>query len=319
MTDELNRFKTEINIIDYAASLGYQIDTPKSIKSCTIMRKDTAKIGISTGLDDHGVFYDFRKEKGGSIIDFVKSETGKNLGQIRQELRPWIGIGYRSPKQMYNYPKPLKTSKDRQKVAIKFAKAKLLETHRYIESRGIKKRTLRSKRFLGRIYSDDYGNAISPHYDHEGISGFSIINQNYKGFSESGEKGFWFSNYSADDNRIVICESVIDALSYHQLKGDDFSCYFSIDGQLSQKQLMLVDSLVCKNRNKKIVLAFDNDHAGRKYATQIQRLKNNANNITLDLPDQDEQDWNDVLNEAHNYYNKEILFSRIGGSQLRRE
>jgi len=168
---------------------------------------------------------------------------------------------------------------------------------------------------LGKIYSDDDGNAIFPHYDHDGISGFSIINRNYKGFSESGEKGFWFSNYSADDNRIVICESVIDALSYHQLKGDDFSCYFSIDGQLSQKQLLLIDSLVSKNRNKKIVLAFDNDHAGRKYVSQIQRRKNNANNITPDLPEKDEQDWNDVLNEAHNY-NKEILFSRIGGSQL---
>jgi len=129
MADELNRFKTEINIIDYAASLGYQIDKQKSGKSCTIMRKDSAKIGISTGLDDHGVFYDFRKEKGGSIIDFVKSETGKNLGQVRQELRPWICIGYLSSKQMYNYPKPLKTTKDRQKVVIKFAKTKSIETH----------------------------------------------------------------------------------------------------------------------------------------------------------------------------------------------
>ncbi|MCP4552722.1 MAG: DUF3991 domain-containing protein [Bacteroidetes bacterium] len=316
MTDELNRFKTEINIIDYAASLGYQIDKEKSSESCTIMRKNTAKISISTGLDDHGVFYDFRKEEGGSIIDFVKSETGKNLGQVRQELRPWIGMGYLSSKGVINYPKPHKTSKDRQKVGIEFAKAKSIETHRYIENRGIKQCTLKSKRFFGRIYGDDYGNAIFPHYDHDGISGFSIINRNYKGFSQDGEKGLWFSNYSKDDSQIVLCESVIDALSYHQLKGDTLSCYFSIDGQVTQKQLMLIDSLISKNRNKKIVLAFDNDHAGRKYISRIQSRQNNANNIIPDLPENDEQDWNDVLNEVQKH-SKGIISSRVGGSQLR--
>lgn len=299
MDDELNRFKTEINIINYAASLGYQIDKQKSGKNCTIMRKANAKIGVSTDLDDHGVFFDFRKEKGGSIIDFVKFETGKNLGRVRQELRPWIGLDHPSPKQMFSYPKPVKTSKDRRKVAIKIAKAKSIDTHRYIEDRGIKQSNLKSKRFLGKIYIDDYGNAIFPHYDNDGISGFSIINKNFKGFSQDGERGLWFSNYYPEDYRMVICESVIDALSYHELKGDNVSCYLSIDGQLTQKQLMLIDGLVSKNQNKKIVLAFDNDHAGRKYISQIQKQHKDTDNIIVDLPENDGDDWNDALNKTH--------------------
>ena len=291
MDNELSRFKIQINLIDYAASFGYQIDKQKSIKSCKIMRKDSAKIGISTDLDGHGVFYDFRTEKGGSIIDFVKYETGKNLGQIRQELRPWIGIGCLSSKKIFNHPKPPKTSKNRQKVVIRFSITKSIETHRYIESRCIKQSILKSKRFLGRIYEDYYGNAIFPHYDHNGITGYSIVNYNFKGFSKDGDRGLWFSKYSTDDKQIVICESVVDALSYHQLKGDDFSCYFSIDGQITQKQLLLIDSLISKNQNKKIVLAFDNDQAGQKYISQIQCRQNSANNITHDLPEIDGQDW----------------------------
>ena len=287
MDNELNRFKTEINIINYAASLGYQIDKQKYSRSCTILRKDDAKIGISTDLDNHGVFFDFRKEKGGSIIDFVKSETGKNLGQVRQILRPWIGLGCFPPKQTFSYLKPLKTSKDRQKVAIKFAKTKLIDTHRYIEIRGIKQGILKAKRFLGKIYIDNFGNVIFPYYDHDGIIGFSIINQNYKGFSQNGERGLLFSNYYQDDNRMVICESVIDVLSYHILKGDNLTCYFSIDGQLTQKQVMLIDGLVPKNQNKKIVFAFDNDNAGRNYISLIKKQHKEVHNITVDLPEKD--------------------------------
>ena len=53
--NELYRFKREINLVDYAASLGYRIDRQKSSKSCTIMRKDYVKIGISTALSGDGV------------------------------------------------------------------------------------------------------------------------------------------------------------------------------------------------------------------------------------------------------------------------
>ena len=61
MNDELYRFKTEINLINYAASLGYKIDKQETCKNCTIMRNGKSKISISTSQNGHDIFYDFRK------------------------------------------------------------------------------------------------------------------------------------------------------------------------------------------------------------------------------------------------------------------
>lgn len=298
MDNELYRFKREINLIAYATNSGYVKDKRESSKSCIIMRKGNSKIGISTTPDGHDIFYDYHKEKGGSIIDFVKHETGKNLGQIRQELRPWIGLSKLSIEPMLNYSRPIVSKKNRQEVMMKFRRIKTVKSHKYLEDRFIKKNIIRSDRFFRKIYIDDFGNVVFPHYDHHGICGYAIRNQNFKGFSQGGEKGLWFSNYKQDDNQIVICESAIDALSYHQLKGDSLSCYFSIDGELSQKQLMLIGNLISKNQNKKIILAFDNDHAGKKYVSIITKLYEDALNITSELPEKWGQDWNNVLNET---------------------
>ena len=142
------------------------------------------------------------------------------------------------------------------------------------------------------------GNVVFPHYDQHGICGYSIINQNFKGFSKDGLKGLWSSNFKKDDNRLLICESVIDALSYHWLKGDSFTCYLSIDGELSRKQLMLIADMIFKNQDKKIVLAFDNDHAGKKYVSVIKKQNKDALNITTELPEKWGQDWNDVLRKV---------------------
>lgn len=294
MNDELYRFKTEINLINYAASLGYKIDKQETCKNCTIMRNGKSKISISTSQNGHDIFYDFRKEKGGSIIDFVFSETGKNLGQIRQALRPWINET-RSLKVKNVSQKLMSSSKNRRKVMIEFKKTKSINSHVYLEERGIKRDVIKSDRFSGKIYSDTFGNAIFPHYDHNGITGFFILNQRFKGFATGSEKGLWFSNFKQNDTRIVLCESAIDAMSYHQLKGNAFTYYLSIDGQLTQKQLILIDNLIDKNRNKKIILAFDNDPAGHKYVHQIKKRHQHTNNIIDDLPKKDGMDWNDIL------------------------
>ncbi len=295
MDDELNKFKRNINIVNYASSLGYQIDKQETSKCCVIMRKDNAKIGIATDTDGHGIFYNFRKDKGGSIIDFVQFETGKNLGQIRKELRPWIGL---AKKQIFSNYKPVKSTKDRQAVIIKFARTKSVNFHKDFEERGIKQNIIDSDRFSGRIHIDDSGNVIFPHYDHEGVCGYSIRNQNYKSFLRGGEKGLWSSNFKQDDSQIVICESVIDALSYHQLKDDNLTSYIAIDGQLTNKQLMLITDLILRNSNKQIVLAFDNDQAGRKFVSMIKKSNMNAFNIVVDLPNKYGHDWNDILVES---------------------
>jgi len=300
MDEELIRFKTDINLVSYAAFKGYRIDKIESCKACIIMRKDGSKIGISTASDGHGVYFDFRNEKGGSVIDFVKRETGKNLGQVRLELRPWISCEARKMECKYNYQKPEPSAKSRQQVAIEFAMTKIVTRHSYLESRHISRNTLESDTFKGKIRSDKYGNACFPHYNKEGLCGIEKKNLNYTGFSKGGEKGLWYSNYNHNDvKKMVICESAIDALSYHQLKGADGSFYFSVAGQLGQSQLNLIGKLIAKNGpNKRIVLAFDNDENGWSYVKMIQNKYESLVDIDFDIPPFGKKDWNDMLKHS---------------------
>ena len=111
-------------------------------------------------------------------------------------------------------------------------------------------------------------------------------------------KGLWRSTLREGDLKAVICEAPIDALSYAKLRHDknDRTRYFAIGGQISGFQWELIDGLIKKYSSEKmdIFLAFDNDPAGKNYIQQFQERYSGVL-FTLDLPPQEGQDWNDVL------------------------
>ena len=108
----------------------------------------------------------------------------------------------------------------------------------------------------------------------------------------------WRSTLMEGDSKAVICEAPIDALSYTKLRHDtnDRTRYFAIGCQIGRFQWELIDGLIKKYSSKKmdIVLAFDNDPAGRKYIRQFQE-RHSGVSFTVDLPAREGQDWNDVL------------------------
>ena len=79
MDEELERFKRNIGLHEYAASLGYEMDRKESSKREIVMRKGGDKIAVRLDVDGHHVYYCFRDEKdNGTILDFVMSRQGKN-------------------------------------------------------------------------------------------------------------------------------------------------------------------------------------------------------------------------------------------------
>ena len=91
---ELERFKKEINLLEYVSSQDYTaIDKNRSSKTCLILRRqsDNGKIAVSRSNEGHFMYYDFRCGRGGSIIDFVMHHTGSTLGQARKRLREALG------------------------------------------------------------------------------------------------------------------------------------------------------------------------------------------------------------------------------------
>ena len=91
-------------------------------------------------------------------------------------------------------------------------------------------------RFAGRIRIDARGNAVFPHFDAEGLCGYEIKNRGFTGFASGGSKGLWLSHELPSDNRLVFCESSIDALSHAVLFPDKHARYASIGGKLNPTQ-----------------------------------------------------------------------------------
>ncbi len=270
--DELNDFKTKINLSQYAASRGYQKVARKSCKnSLTMQHPNGHKIIVSRGHDRHWTYFNVHQPADkGSIIDFIQQRTPMGLGQLRQSLRVWLGKPIAPTSELTLSASPKVQS--RQRVNAAFASTHVVNSSSYLASRGLNVATLNDPRFQGKIRQDSRSNSVFPHYDPQGLCGFELKNYRFTGFASGGVKGIWYSRKRLSDQFLVITESAIDALSYHQLHQNFHTRYFSTAGTLSESQWRLIKSVVAKMPEDCIVvIAFDNDESGNLYADALSR------------------------------------------------
>ena len=297
---ELDTFKTDINLADYAQANGYSIDKKKSSVNCLVLkdnRGDKILVGINQS-DGHYFYSSVNDDRdSGSIIDFIQNRRNLNLGEVRKELRPWINepiLPPYSPKQAT--PKLTPSTPDRHKIITQFEGFQAIVTHPYLTRRGISQQTTNDPRFQGRIYTDSRNNVIFPHADREGVCGYEMRNQEFKSFSSGGTKGLWASNGSPDDTTLVICESPLDCLSYHQLFPDDTTRYFATGGTLSEKQKTLLKGVFEKfhKLGGQIMIATDKDEAGQAIEQELRNLAPETAQINRIVP-RHHKDWNETL------------------------
>ena len=293
MDEELEHFKRDIKLHEYAASIGYELDKRESSRLEVVLRRGDDKISVRKEPDGHYVYYSFRDPgDNGTIMDLVMRRHGKNFGEARKVLRVWGGVS-RIGEYQHLEPAP---KFDRKAVQSDWAAARDLRWHDYLEQdRALKRAVLVSPRFRGQIRVDARASALFPHYDEEGLCGFEKRNRNFKGFAELGEKGLWVSNVSDDDKALVIGESAIDCLSHAQLF--PFSArYVSIAGGLNPKQPDLI-ARVCSElpAGAEVVCITHADKSGDDYAGVIRSASSLP--FRLHRPS-GVKDWNDVLTSA---------------------
>ncbi|WP_020597338.1 toprim domain-containing protein [Spirosoma panaciterrae] len=98
----------------------------------------------------------------------------------------------------------------------------------------------------------------------------AAINRNseYNRIEQSKENAVWSSRTDYDKrpvNTVVIHESPIDSLSYHQLNppaADEKRLYIATAGNISREQPVLIEKLVKESQADKLILANDNDPGG---------------------------------------------------------
>jgi hypothetical protein len=303
--EELERFKREINLGEYAASLGYQVDHQKSSRASLAMPHPGTgdKIIIArSGADQHWTYFSVRDDRdNGTILDFVANrQPAMNLGKIRQELRRWLGM--ERPPSVGEFVRTLpERVRDRGSVEREWAEAKVVANVRYLNSRGIRPGTLASPRFVGTFRMDARGNVLFPHADSEGICGFEAKNSGWTAFATGGKKILWRSNADPNDHQLVLTESAIDALSYHQINPNSLSRYASIAGAMGPRQLAAIAEEIHRLEPEiKLVAAFDADPQGEKYSEAIRGIAQ-GRVVERAIPSIG-KDWNDVLKAMEREY-----------------
>ena len=313
---ELEAFKSRINLSEYAAAQGYDVDRRSSSRNSVGMTHgDGDKIIIGMGHDDHWVYFSVRDPAdNGSIIDFDQRRRGGTLGDVRKRLRPWIGGGSstrtalpaRPPASSYvERLEPIVTDLDAVQREYNAAE-RVVGQHPYLTTvRHIPAALLASDRFAGRVRSDPRGNALFPHWnEHKQVCGFEKRNDGFTGFASGGIKGLWCSNATDQDKRLVIAETAIDALSYAALFGYDDARFFSIAGQMNPKQPALLNRAIqAMPQGGQVVLAVDHDEGGQAIGEYIEPIFNHVYRVlgrsdlslVTDHPPTAGQDWNNVL------------------------
>ena len=299
MDQELERFKTEIDLREYAAQLGYELDRKKSWNGSAVMRHpNNDKIIIKRESDGHYVYFSVRDDRdNGTILDFVQRRRGASLGETRKELREFIG---RPVSLFVPYPPLVSVAKDRIGVERAYERMVAATEHLYLEQeRGIPRETLASRRFAGCIRKDHRGSAVFPHFDAEGLCGYEIKNSGVTLFSKGGSKGLWTSHAEHGDNRLVVCESAIDALSFATLYADKHARYASLGGKPThvQKELLRAAAMVLPNAST-VTAAMDADAAGRELVEVVREAVDGARRPDLrfeSIEPKDVKDFNDML------------------------
>jgi len=298
--DELERFKTDINLSEFSASLGYALDRRESSRNSAVMRHQNGDKIIIARNEGTGawIYFSVRDDRdNGTIIDFLQNRTGVNLGKVRKRLREWIGTSRPDIQPSLFVHDLLPVSRDRSIVLKAWEKASPCQALPYLTDRGLGPEVLKLVRFTCCLRVDQRNNALFPHYDNEGLCGYEIKNKGFTGFAPGGTKGLWASQTREDDNKLVLVESAIDAFSYQILHGGDQTRYVSTGGELNPQQPALMrEAIEMMPAGAVILIAFDHDEGGEKIAEELKAVIPLERTARRALPDVGTgKDWNEML------------------------
>ncbi|MGH2478375.1 MAG: toprim domain-containing protein, partial [Ktedonobacteraceae bacterium] len=286
--EELEKFKSEINLAELAAAYGYELVRKESCKTSFVMKHpaEVSKIVVATdSKDGHSIFFDVHNRASGSVVDFVMYQENVNLGYARKILRNYLNGERPAPVQLR---RPEATSRDQ---ALLFANWQAMRPYQgsYLEERGLNPETIAA--FAEHIRTDRRGNTIFRHDNDKGLSGWEAKNTHFSGFSGAGKKALFIRQIgNLPPDTIVIAESAIDTMSYYQLHPEN-GLYMSFAGSMSQDQEQLLNRIVTRYQESKVIIVTDRDQKGNEYAQIIHRMRPDAVRATPPIG----KDWNETL------------------------
>lgn len=203
--------------------------------------------------------------------------------------------------------------------------------HYLVNERGLDEKIVMALLKNGLMVEDKMKNIVFKYLDKNGElvgaerQGTQRINTNrgyFRGIMEASKGYFHFD--VGTPKRIVFCESVIDSLSYFDLKRFNNTRYVSIAGLKNETLKQAVKDLylthpTAKENQHQIIIAVDNDKAGKGFIDTHWKDYVGNEVVGIDVPKN--KDWNDDLKELRslekrkesvlsnqNVQNKDVLY-----------
>lgn len=290
---ELDHFKQAIDLVDYATRRhGYDVKKAGPRGQWHQLEKDGEMLIVSRKAGGYQVYLNPGDDRdSGSIIDFVKTRENQTLGQVRQTLRQYLGQSEPGGQAAASPPPPtayvpqpsepaeMETEAERRArlVAAVMGTHAALTDRSYLHHRHLSDETIDSPAFQGRVFTSQQGtfrNTAFPLYNEHGIVTVEQLGVDYKHLLQLPKTGVWVSHPTQGPGtpvqRLVVSESPVDAMSYHQLhhrgaEGQPNTLYVATSGTVTERQVELIQKLIDKQEPREVVLANDNDAAGRRF------------------------------------------------------
>ncbi|MCH8500248.1 MAG: DUF3991 and toprim domain-containing protein [Marinobacter sp.] len=295
--DEIELFKSQVNLAELAASYGFARDAVKSTRHTYSMQDGQGNhlvISVNPATGHWRWFNPVAPEESGTVIDFVQHMEQVNLGEVRKILRHRLAMP--SP-GLTDYVKPAAAVKKDPKQVTSFLKRfKPAADSEYAKGRGIARETLTALQFKGRVLQGYKGALIFPHFDQLGICGYEVKAPGLTSFSSMGTKCLWVSRVPRTVNQVVVCESGVEVLSYRQANQPAGVVYVSTAGNWSAHVDERIQALAARYPHSEFVGAFNNDKGGQRLAARLHQIVASAGARYRDhFPPEPGMDWNDWI------------------------
>lgn len=303
---DTERIKTEIDLHSLAAQLGFALDESASDRNHSVMRHpDGTKLIIGTSSAGHWVFSS-NQGRQGTAIDLLQWRTGATVSEALKKLQAQLNAATVESSPTRAVARPRKPSAGNSELAkSEWLSAKATTRCAFLEqTRGISHETLASKRFADTFRVDDHHNAVFPYLAQTGLVGVERRNRpsaeggrSFKAYTAGAAPGVWSSQGTADDWRVVIVESPIDAMAHYQLSlpaDREGTRYLAIRNGISAE--LLKATMVGLPDGMVVVSACDADAAGAAYAEKIEAAAIEAGrDFAIEPPPGPAKDWNEAL------------------------
>ncbi|MCM4152971.1 hypothetical protein DHD05_15375 [Arenibacter sp. N53] len=282
----ISKINTEANFPTYLYQNGYKL-IKKSAGSMEF-KNDRDRIVLQIAREpvtyfnrndsqDKGLFFGFLMRRNANFYQAV---------QAGLEIVNWTGYIGNIPMEVRD------TNTVRKSLEDNFTIVPLRNSSYLRLQRGISKTTLNSPIFKGRIYNAyptvengyQFANIAFPKYDLEGYpQNYILYNKTYKSSRDNKIKKFrlvlnqkdhflFHSSPIKNPYKIVVGESGIDLLSYHELHGSPDNFYVSFSGNVYQKKLDFFGQLTepyLKTNSVSMISIMDNDIKGFEFDLKL--------------------------------------------------